>query len=57
MIFRRYSSYAKGVKHWNGAIQNSWFERIVITSSALKFLESVTDEPFILNSERKTIAK
>lgn len=44
----------KGVKYWNEAIQNSWFERIAITSGALKFLEYVTDEPFILNSERKT---
>lgn len=44
----------KGVKHWNGAIQNSWFECIAITSDDLKFLEPVTDEPFILNSERKT---
>ena len=37
MIFRDIVVTHKRVKHWNGAIQNSWFECIAITSDDLKF--------------------
>ena len=35
-----------GVKHWHGAISDSWFEHIAITEGKPEWLEPVSDEQY-----------
>ncbi|MET3557453.1 quercetin dioxygenase-like cupin family protein [Streptococcus rupicaprae] len=36
----------KGVKHWHGATEDSWFSHIAITAGASEFYGPVTDEDY-----------
>lgn len=36
----------EGVKHWHGAIANSWFTHLAITKGSSEWLESVDDQAY-----------
>ncbi|MGT2924114.1 cupin domain-containing protein [Streptococcus caviae] len=36
----------KGVKHWHGATEDSWFSHVAITAGAGEFYEPVTDQEY-----------
>jgi quercetin dioxygenase-like cupin family protein len=42
-----------GIKHWHGAIKNSWFEHIAITAGTPEWLEPVSDDLYENLNEEK----